>query len=183
MDFSFSMYSISVSKLIIILHVILKKIRLFDRAFAWLSTLTKPAKFLSNHKRTWQWLSVRPHQTLDLLQDFCDRRGYTFLRLDGQTPTGQRQELVNKFNKLSLHRELWVLWSNVWRCGIVVNTWLQDQEVPGSSPGCAMSTLSPWKRLSSCISSLHSCVKQVPDYRQYVRETRYLQWQILCNAP
>ncbi|GFR93736.1 DNA repair and recombination protein RAD54 [Elysia marginata] len=43
-------------------------------------------------------------ETLDLLEGFCESQGYTFLRLDGQTPTGQRQELVNRFNKLSMHR-------------------------------------------------------------------------------
>ena len=68
-------------------------------------------------------------------------------------------------------------------CGIVVDTWLRDQKVPGSSPGCARSTLSPWERLFTCISSSHLCVKRVPDYRQYRKVTRYLYWQLLCNAP
>ena len=54
----------------------------------------------------------------------------------------------------------------VWRCGLVVETWLRDEEVPGSSPGCARSILSPWERLFTCISSPHSCVKRVPCYRQ-----------------
>ena len=35
----------------------------------------------------------------------------------------------------------------MWRCGLVVDTWLRDQKVPGSSPGYAWSTLSPWERL------------------------------------
>ena len=34
--------------------------------------------------------------------------------------------------------------------GVVVETWLRDHEVPGSSPGCARSTLSPWERLFTC---------------------------------
>ena len=55
----------------------------------------------------------------------------------------------------------------LWRCGLVVDTWPRDQEVPGSSPGCASSTLSPWERLFTCISSPQSCVKRVPDYRLY----------------
>ena len=38
-----------------------------------------------------------------------------------------------------------------WRCGLVVDTWLRDHEVPGSSPGYARSTLSPWERLFTCI--------------------------------
>uniref|UniRef100_A0A8C9WY92 RAD54 homolog B n=1 Tax=Sander lucioperca TaxID=283035 RepID=A0A8C9WY92_SANLU len=37
-------------------------------------------------------------QTLDLLQDLCVHVGYTFCRLDGQTPTSQRQRLVDAFN-------------------------------------------------------------------------------------
>uniref|UniRef100_A0A3B4XP62 RAD54 homolog B n=1 Tax=Seriola lalandi dorsalis TaxID=1841481 RepID=A0A3B4XP62_SERLL len=37
-------------------------------------------------------------QTLDLLQDLCVHMGYTFCRLDGQTPTSQRQRLVDSFN-------------------------------------------------------------------------------------
>ena len=69
-----------------------------------------------------------------------------------------------------------------WPCGLAVDIWLRDQEVLGSSPGCARSTLSPWKRLLTCISSPHSCVKRVPDYRQYSRVTRHLNCQLLCNA-
>ncbi|XP_028985049.1 DNA repair and recombination protein RAD54B [Betta splendens] len=37
-------------------------------------------------------------QTLDLLQDLFVDMGYTFCRLDGHTPTGQRQRLVDSFN-------------------------------------------------------------------------------------
>lgn len=37
-------------------------------------------------------------QTLDLLQDLCVSMGYTFCRLDGHTPTSQRQRLVDTFN-------------------------------------------------------------------------------------
>ena len=31
----------------------------------------------------------------------------------------------------------------MWPCGLVVNTWLWDQDVPGLSPGRPRSTLSP----------------------------------------
>uniref|UniRef100_A0A8C7HQP0 RAD54 homolog B n=1 Tax=Oncorhynchus kisutch TaxID=8019 RepID=A0A8C7HQP0_ONCKI len=37
-------------------------------------------------------------QTLDLLQDLCVHLGYTYCRLDGNTPTIQRQRLVDNFN-------------------------------------------------------------------------------------
>ena len=60
------------------------------------------------------------------------------------------------------------------QCDLVVDTWLRDQEVPGSSPGCVRSTLSPWERFFTCISSPHSCKKRVPDYRQCARVTRHL---------
>uniref|UniRef100_A0A3Q2PID2 RAD54 homolog B n=1 Tax=Fundulus heteroclitus TaxID=8078 RepID=A0A3Q2PID2_FUNHE len=37
-------------------------------------------------------------QTLDLLQELCVLAGYSYCRLDGQTPTNQRQRLVDGFN-------------------------------------------------------------------------------------
>ncbi|CAB1334667.1 unnamed protein product, partial [Coregonus sp. 'balchen'] len=37
-------------------------------------------------------------QTLDLLQNLCVHLGYTYCRLDGHTPTIQRQRLVDNFN-------------------------------------------------------------------------------------
>ncbi|XP_061811049.1 DNA repair and recombination protein RAD54B isoform X1 [Nerophis lumbriciformis] len=37
-------------------------------------------------------------QTLDMLQKICVHMTYTFCRLDGQTPTNQRQRLVDSFN-------------------------------------------------------------------------------------
>ncbi|XP_061144177.1 DNA repair and recombination protein RAD54B [Syngnathus typhle] len=37
-------------------------------------------------------------RTLDMLQKLCVRMSYTFCRLDGQTPTNQRQRLVDGFN-------------------------------------------------------------------------------------
>ncbi|GFO23418.1 DNA repair and recombination protein rad54 [Plakobranchus ocellatus] len=59
----------------------------------WRYSATDKVVLVSNHTKT-----------LDMLQTVCESRGYTCLRLDGQTPTGQRQELVNKFNKLNTHR-------------------------------------------------------------------------------
>ena len=40
----------------------------------------------------------------------------------------------------------------VWHGGHVVDTWLRDQEVPGTSPDCVESTLSPRGRLLKCVS-------------------------------
>ncbi|XP_067671287.1 DNA repair and recombination protein RAD54B-like [Haliotis asinina] len=37
-------------------------------------------------------------KTLDMLQVFCDSFTFKWVRLDGQTPTSQRQDIVNKFN-------------------------------------------------------------------------------------
>ena len=62
----------------------------------------------------------------------------------------------------------------MWRCGLVVDTWLRDQKIPGLSPGCARLTLGPWESLFTCISSPHSCVKRVPDCRQFSRVTCHL---------
>ncbi|XP_060591362.1 DNA repair and recombination protein RAD54B-like [Ruditapes philippinarum] len=49
----------------------------------------KPEKIVvvSNHTKT-----------LDLIQCLCDQIQYKYLRLDGQTPTSKRQELVQRFN-------------------------------------------------------------------------------------
>ncbi|XP_068083216.1 DNA repair and recombination protein RAD54B [Anabrus simplex] len=40
-------------------------------------------------------------QTLDLLQLVCEKRNYKYCRLDGSTPTAQRQSIVDKFNRVS----------------------------------------------------------------------------------
>ena len=37
-------------------------------------------------------------QTLDVLETLCTSAGYPWLRLDGQTPTSKRQQLVERFN-------------------------------------------------------------------------------------
>ena len=42
--------------------------------------------------------SLFKFQTLDLLGSLCEQIGYKFLRLDGSTPSGQRMEIVNRFN-------------------------------------------------------------------------------------
>ncbi|KAF8348116.1 P-loop containing nucleoside triphosphate hydrolase protein [Amanita rubescens] len=39
--------------------------------------------------------------TLNILEVYCNRNGYSFLRLDGQTPAHKRQGYVNEFNKAS----------------------------------------------------------------------------------
>jgi DNA repair and recombination protein RAD54B len=37
--------------------------------------------------------------TLNIIQEVCKARRYPYLRLDGQTPQKQRQELVDDFNR------------------------------------------------------------------------------------
>ncbi|KAH6914098.1 RAD54B protein [Coprinopsis sp. MPI-PUGE-AT-0042] len=39
--------------------------------------------------------------TLNILEAFCQKAGYSYYRLDGQTPQQKRQEYVNAFNKSS----------------------------------------------------------------------------------
>ena len=57
-------------------------------------------------------------QTLDLLQDLCVHLGYTFCRLDGQTPTNQRQRLVDNFNSPYSNHFLFLLSSKAGGVGL-----------------------------------------------------------------
>lgn len=57
-------------------------------------------------------------KTLDLLQDLCVHMGYTFCRLDGQTPTGQRQRLVDGFNSPYSQNFLFLLSSKAGGVGL-----------------------------------------------------------------
>uniref|UniRef100_A0A8C5A0X6 RAD54 homolog B n=1 Tax=Gadus morhua TaxID=8049 RepID=A0A8C5A0X6_GADMO len=57
-------------------------------------------------------------QTLDLLQDLCVHMGYTFCRLDGQTPTNQRQRLVDNFNSPYSNHFLFLLSSKAGGVGL-----------------------------------------------------------------
>uniref|UniRef100_A0A3B5A9B9 DNA repair and recombination protein RAD54B-like n=1 Tax=Stegastes partitus TaxID=144197 RepID=A0A3B5A9B9_9TELE len=57
-------------------------------------------------------------QTLDLLQDVCVRSGYTFCRLDGHTPTNQRQRLVDGFNSPYSQNFLFLLSSKAGGVGL-----------------------------------------------------------------
>ena len=91
------------------------------------------------------------------------------------------RDTTTALNK-SRFRSSMALWSKV-------DTWLRDQKVPSSSPGYARSTLRPWERLFTCISSPHSCVKRVPDYiicndsssvmlLRELRKVRWLEWPV-----
>ncbi|KAA1474331.1 hypothetical protein DENSPDRAFT_840910 [Dentipellis sp. KUC8613] len=42
--------------------------------------------------------------TLNVMEAFCKKKSYSYLRLDGQTPAAKRQEYVNSFNKSSQER-------------------------------------------------------------------------------
>uniref|UniRef100_A0A3Q1F862 RAD54 homolog B n=1 Tax=Acanthochromis polyacanthus TaxID=80966 RepID=A0A3Q1F862_9TELE len=57
-------------------------------------------------------------QTLDLLQNLCVHSGYTFCRLDGQTPTNQRQRLVDGFNSPYSQNFLFLLSSKAGGVGL-----------------------------------------------------------------
>uniref|UniRef100_A0A8C2WWD6 RAD54 homolog B n=1 Tax=Cyclopterus lumpus TaxID=8103 RepID=A0A8C2WWD6_CYCLU len=57
-------------------------------------------------------------QTLDLLQDLCVNVGYTFCRLDGHTPTNQRQRLVDGFNSPYSQNFLFLLSSKAGGVGL-----------------------------------------------------------------
>ena len=69
--------------------------------------------------------------------------------------------------------KIYICGNLVWRRSLVIDTRLRDQKVPGSDPGCARLTSSPWERLFTGISSPHPRVKQIPEhYRQHARVTR-----------
>lgn len=57
-------------------------------------------------------------QTLDMLQELCVVMGYTFCRLDGQTPTNQRQRLVDSFNSPYSQNFLFLLSSKAGGVGL-----------------------------------------------------------------
>lgn len=57
-------------------------------------------------------------KTLDLLEDLCVGMGYTFCRLDGHTPTGQRQRLVDSFNSPYSQNFLFLLSSKAGGVGL-----------------------------------------------------------------
>ena len=44
------------------------------------------------------WCGFVDAKTLDLIERMCKSAGYLLLRLDGQTPTSRRMELVERFN-------------------------------------------------------------------------------------
>lgn len=57
-------------------------------------------------------------KTLDLLENLCVATGYTFCRLDGHTPTGQRQRLVDSFNSSHSQNFLFLLSSKAGGVGL-----------------------------------------------------------------
>ncbi|XP_076868813.1 DNA repair and recombination protein RAD54B isoform X2 [Brachyhypopomus gauderio] len=57
-------------------------------------------------------------QTLDLLQDLCAHLGYTWCRLDGQTPVAQRQRIVESFNSPNSSYFLFLLSSKAGGVGL-----------------------------------------------------------------
>uniref|UniRef100_A0A8B9H0Q5 Fibrinogen silencer binding protein n=1 Tax=Astyanax mexicanus TaxID=7994 RepID=A0A8B9H0Q5_ASTMX len=64
-----------------------------------LLVLTDLLKAIQHVNRTDKVVLVSNYtQTLDLLQDLCTHLGYTWCRLDGQTPVAQRQRIVESFN-------------------------------------------------------------------------------------
>lgn len=57
-------------------------------------------------------------QTLNMLQELCMLMNYTFCRLDGQTPTNQRQRLVDSFNSRDSQNFLFLLSSKAGGVGL-----------------------------------------------------------------
>ncbi|XP_078317379.1 DNA repair and recombination protein RAD54B-like isoform X2 [Crassostrea virginica] len=63
------------------------KLKVLSEILAQIHKVSEKIVIVSNHTKT-----------LDILQQFCSNCGYGFLRLDGQTSTNIRQEIVTKFN-------------------------------------------------------------------------------------
>nr|KAG5702755.1 hypothetical protein BaRGS_003629 [Batillaria attramentaria] len=61
---------------------------------------------------------LRSSVTLDLLQQFCKDSEYSWLRLDGQTPTSQRQALVTRFNSAYGQEKIFLLSSKAGGVGL-----------------------------------------------------------------
>ncbi|XP_046370032.2 DNA repair and recombination protein RAD54B-like [Haliotis rufescens] len=57
-------------------------------------------------------------KTLNMLQVFCDNVGFRWVRLDGQTPTSQRQDIVNKFNSKHSQETVFLLSSKAGGVGL-----------------------------------------------------------------
>ncbi|CAL1611176.1 unnamed protein product [Knipowitschia caucasica] len=57
-------------------------------------------------------------QTLDMLEELCTLMNYTFCRLDGHTPTNQRQRLVDSFNSPYSQNFLFLLSSKAGGVGL-----------------------------------------------------------------
>ncbi|KAK3089624.1 hypothetical protein FSP39_005167 [Pinctada imbricata] len=57
-------------------------------------------------------------KTLDMLQRFCDVTGYSYLRLDGQTPTNRRHEIVTRFNSKYSTEDVFLLSSKAGGVGL-----------------------------------------------------------------
>ncbi|RUS22539.1 hypothetical protein BC937DRAFT_88569 [Endogone sp. FLAS-F59071] len=48
-------------------------------------------------------------QTLDILEGMCNKHEYDFFRLDGSTPSGKRQEYVDRFNSPTCNKFVFLL--------------------------------------------------------------------------
>lgn len=57
-------------------------------------------------------------KTLDFIQKLCDHKSYRYLRLDGQTPTSKRQDLINRFNSRHSQEFIFLLSSKAGGVGL-----------------------------------------------------------------
>ncbi|KAL8610538.1 hypothetical protein ACOMHN_060458 [Nucella lapillus] len=57
-------------------------------------------------------------KTLDLLQQFCNDNDYHYVRLDGHTPTAQRQQIVTRFNSSYGQENIFLLSSKAGGVGL-----------------------------------------------------------------
>lgn len=78
-----------------------KDVKFDDQFFARSSKMDVLRAFLKAwYKNRYKVLIFsQSRQVLDLIECFCMMKHYTYLRMDGTTPVGQRQGLVDKFNE------------------------------------------------------------------------------------
>ncbi|CAG5128018.1 unnamed protein product, partial [Candidula unifasciata] len=73
----------------------------------WSQSSSEKVVLVSNHTKI-----------LDFLEVFCQVKGYRFLRMDGQTPTGQRQDIVSRFNNKASPFRIFLLSSKAGGVGL-----------------------------------------------------------------
>ena len=109
---------------------------------------------------------------------FAASRNFTYLCIS-QTVPFHFSPQANIVNKAFIHlrRKVNAVEPNdTWHCrlGLVSDNWLWGHEIPRLCPGCARSTLSPWKKDLYRHFLTRIYLKRVPKCKKYARVTCHL---------